>query len=223
MNGLWLLVLLIVIAVLPVIPVWFAFSSQKLGSRLFILSLGAGLLSVPIAFLLQSLLPRSGAGLSGTIIFGVFIRIALVEELSRILTLLPLRKLARSAGSGSGATLPGPFSAAGAMTGLAAGLGFAVAETGFYGAMYPGAALLRTFTAAPLHGACGARAGTALAIAPEYPVRSAALFVSATLIHGMYDFFILNPGLPSFLSIPVALAALGSSLLDLRHNLRYNA
>ncbi|MDR0602228.1 MAG: PrsW family intramembrane metalloprotease [Treponema sp.] len=218
MNGLWFLALLILVAGLPVIPAWFAFRLRKLDGRLFLLSLAAGLLSVPAAVFLQSFFPPAGSG-RGAVMFGVFIRIALVEELSRLLTLFPLSGFA-------GRPLPGgkiPPACGGsprdmgAMTGFAAGLGFAAAESGFYGSSDIGIALLRVFTAAPLHGACGARAGAALSLVRQHPIRSASLFVSAVLIHGIYDLFIISPGLPSFLSILIALAALGSSLLALYH------
>jgi RsiW-degrading membrane proteinase PrsW (M82 family) len=216
MNGLWLLALLILVVSLPVIPAWFAFRSRKLDNRLFLLSLAAGFLSVPVAAFLQGLLPSAGSG-QGAVIFSVFVRIGLVEELSRILTLFPLLKFAGHSLSAdevlSAANGAGPPRDLGAMTGLAAGLGFAAAESGFYGASGIGIALLRAFTAAPLHGACGARAGAALSLVRRRPVRSAALFVSAVLIHGIYDLFIISPGLPSFLSILTALAALGSSIL----------
>ena len=216
MNGLWFLALLILVAGLPVIPAWFAFRLRKLDGRLFLLSLAAGLLSVPAAVFLQSFFPPAGTG-RGAVMFGVFIRIALAEELSRLLTLFPLRGFA-------GRPLPWgeiPLSGGGsprdigAMTGFAAGLGFAAAESGFYSSSDISIALLRVFTAAPLHGACGARLGSAAACFPLRPIRALGLILGAVLLHGLYDFFILSPGIPSVLSILIALSALGSTLVSL--------
>jgi RsiW-degrading membrane proteinase PrsW (M82 family) len=98
------------------------------------------------------------------------------------------------------------------VAGLAAGLGFAAVESASYGAADIGVALLRAFTAAPLHGACGARAGAAAELWGESRVRAALFFFSALMIHGIYDLVIVSPGVPSFLAILIALAALGSSL-----------
>jgi RsiW-degrading membrane proteinase PrsW (M82 family) len=98
------------------------------------------------------------------------------------------------------------------VAGLAAGLGFAAVESASYGAADIGVALLRAFTAAPLHGACGARAGAAAELWGKSRVRAALSFFSALMIHGIYDLVILSPGVPSFLAVLIALAALGSSL-----------
>ncbi|AEF83242.1 PrsW family glutamic-type intramembrane protease [Leadbettera azotonutricia] len=222
MNGIWLLFLLILISALPLIPAWIWFRSLKLGSRWFLSSIAAGLLSVLAAVLVQSLFPSprpgTSAGSPGPVLYGIFVRIALIEELSRILTLRPLigvygRKIGKAKEDGPGAE---DNFAASAM-GLAAGLGFAVVESALYTAASPGIALLRAFTAAPLHGACGARVGASVGIARSRPLHSAVLFVTAVLLHGMYDFFIIYPGIPSFLSVIIALSALGSSVLSLRN------
>jgi RsiW-degrading membrane proteinase PrsW (M82 family) len=245
MNGLWLLFLLIFISALPIIPAWFwfrrgtsaprgGFRSFKSGSHKFLFSIAAGLVSVLVAILIQSLFPPpgTGAGSPGSVLFGIFIRIALVEELSRILTLGPLigvyrRKLRvqesklpgadgiRPSGFDDDSRFAGGFMAS--AMGLAAGLGFAVVESALYAAASPGIALLRAFTAAPLHGACGARVGASIGFVRSRPFHSAVLFVTAVLIHGMYDFFIIYPGIPSFLSVFIALSALGASILTLRY------
>jgi hypothetical protein len=77
-------------------------------------------------------------------------------------------------------------------------------------------ALLRAFTAAPLHGACGSRIGTAAALFGSRPPRAAVMVFTAAAIHTAYNFMLVSPGILPFFSIPIALAALGSSLLALR-------
>jgi RsiW-degrading membrane proteinase PrsW (M82 family) len=218
MNGLWLLFLLILISALPIIPAWFWFRSLKLGSRLFLFSLAAGLISVLAAILIQSFFdPLAQGNGPGPVIFGIFIRIALVEELSRILTLGPLiGRYGRQSGFGDNSQAASGVTAS--AMGMAAGLGFAVVESALYSTASPGIALLRAFTAAPLHAACGARVGASIGFARSQPFRSAFLFVTAVLIHGMYDFFIIYPGIPSFLSVFIALSALGASILQLRQD-----
>jgi RsiW-degrading membrane proteinase PrsW (M82 family) len=213
MSGIWLLFLLILISALPIIPAWFCFRSFKLGSRCFLFSIAAGLVSVLAAILVQSLfpLPAPGTGGPGPVLFGIFVRIALVEELSRFLTLVPLIGLYSRQARDSRPAVAAPA------IGLAAGMGFTVVETALYAAASPGIALLRAFTAAPLHAACGARVGASIGLARSQPLRSVFLLIAAVLIHGMYDFFIIYPGIPSFLSVLIALSALGSSILGFRH------
>jgi RsiW-degrading membrane proteinase PrsW (M82 family) len=207
MNGLWFLFLLIFISALPIIPGWFWFRSLKLRGRLFLFSIAAGLVSVLAAILIQSLffpsVPGTGMDSPGPILFGIFVRIALVEELSRILTLGPL--IGRKDGFTASAM------------GLAAGLGFAVVESALYSVASPGIALLRAFTAAPLHAACGARVGASVGFVRSRPLYSAVLLITAVLIHGMYDFFIIYPGIPSFLSIFIVISAQGASIVMLKN------
>jgi RsiW-degrading membrane proteinase PrsW (M82 family) len=134
----------------------------------------------------------------------VFLRIALVDEASRLVTLIPLLKLGNR-----GKDRDGTF---GAAIGLAAGLGFAVLESAYYGMANINITLLRAFTAAPLHGACGIRAGTAVSTMNQRPARALFLFISGVLIHGAYNLIIVTPVLPSALAVAVAFIALFASL-----------
>ena len=209
MNGIWILLLLILIAALPAIAVFFWFRAKKfrVTLRWYLAALAAGIISLSAAALAQNLFPVPGgeilAGL-GQILFGVFVRVALVEELCRLVFLAALFR----AGSRR-AEMEKPFCAA---LGLAAGLGFAVMENAFYGTADINIALLRAFTAAPLHGACGIRAGAAAFLFAKDPARAVFLFISAVLIHAAYNLMIVIPFLPSALAVPVALAAFFASL-----------
>ena len=208
MNGIWILLLLILAAALPAIIVFFLYRVRKSAVTLpwFLAALAAGIISLLIAALIQSFFSAGRNGQYGlwSIFFDVFIRIALVEEASRLVTLLPLIKTGSRRLHGGRSLGP--------VFGLAAGLGFAALENAFYGMADINITLLRAFTAAPIHGACGIRAGTAVSIAGEHPVRSLILFISTVLIHGAYNLIIISPPIPSALAIPAALAALFASL-----------
>ncbi|MCL2129757.1 MAG: PrsW family glutamic-type intramembrane protease, partial [Treponema sp.] len=94
---------------------------------------------------------------------------------------------------------------------LAAGLGFALIENASYGIADINIALLRAFTAAPLHGACGIRAGTAISFFGQKPLKAVFLFISAVFIHGAYNLIIVSPALPSIFAVLAALAAFFAS------------
>jgi RsiW-degrading membrane proteinase PrsW (M82 family) len=104
----------------------------------------------------------------------------------------------------------------GALTGLIAGLGFAVMETALYGSANFRIALVRAFTAAPLHGACGARIGLGAFNIKEEPFLALTRFLYAVVLHGMYNFMLISPGIPAVFPIITALVALFSSVEVIR-------
>jgi RsiW-degrading membrane proteinase PrsW (M82 family) len=138
----------------------------------------------------------------------IFIQIALTEEVSRLAVLSLLFSLSRQAEP------RGPAFAA--ITGLIAGLGFAVIETAIYGASNFNIALVRAVTAAPLHGACGARIGLAVSHIRDAPVRALVRFLYAVGIHGMYNFIIISHGIPLVFPVLIAFTALFSSIQLIR-------
>ena len=209
MNGIWILLLLIGTAALPVIIVFFWLRTKKSPVTLpwFLVSLSAGIISLLAAALIQNLVPsltKSGRSGPGPVFFDFFIRIALVEEASRLVTIIPFLKMGSQRRKMNRAFC-------GAL-GFAAGLGFATLESAFYGITDINITLLRAFTAAPLHGACGIRASLAFFYFKRYPVKAFFLFIFAVLIHGAYNLMIASPALPSMLAVLVALVALFSSL-----------
>ena len=209
MNGTWILPLLILTAALPIIIVFIWLRTRKSPVTLpwFLVSLTAGIVSLLAAALIQNLLPSlygSRKGGPGPIFFDFFVRIALIEEASRLVTIIPFfragsrrRKMSRA------------FCGA---LGFAAGLGFATLESAIYGITDVNITLLRAFTAAPLHGACGIRVSLAFFYYKRYPVKALFLFIFAVLIHGAYNLMIASPALPSMLAALVAFVALFSSL-----------
>jgi len=213
MNPIWILLLLILSAALPLILVfcWFSFKKSPVTFPWFLTALIAGIISLFVAVLLQNFFPyfdRSGQGRALTFFFDVFIRIAFLEELSRLIVLVPLfhaiqrrRKMDVS------------FYAS---LGLVAGLGFAMFENAFYGLADANITLLRAFTSAPLHGACGIRVALAVFFFTHSPAKALFLFLFAVLVHGAYNMMIVSPALPSALAILVAFTALFSALPFLR-------
>ena len=209
MSQIWILLLLVVIAALPVIIAfcWFRLRKSPLTLLWFLTALAAGIISLLAAALLQSFFPyldRSGQEGPFVVFYNVFFRIAFIEEASRIVILIPLVNAIKRR-----QTIDVSFCAA---LGLVAGLGFAMLESAFYGLADINITLLRAFTAAPLHGACAIRAGVAVFLFTRYPIKAVFTFVFAVLIHGAYNMMIASPALPSVLAILVAFTALLSSL-----------
>ncbi|GHU08913.1 hypothetical protein FACS1894151_05690 [Spirochaetia bacterium] len=227
MYGFLLLLLLIFVSALPALAVhiWFRLSRYPMKLPWLLLSMLAGALSVLLAILLQSCFPDLPVTGIGTVLFRLFVQIALTEEAARLLMVFLLLEFGRRfPGRQEGGSrnfgedwVQFPVSPSlGTATGLLAGLGFALVETALFSASDFTVALLRAFTAAPLHGACGGRVGYAAASLREKPSGGIARFISAVLLHGLYDFMLINPAIPSFLPVLLALVSLFSSIQVIR-------
>jgi RsiW-degrading membrane proteinase PrsW (M82 family) len=233
MPGTGALFILILISSIPVIVIfmWFRLARYPFSSLHFSFSLLAGAVSFFPALFLQNILAAENGIFHMTgkwdIIAGIFVR-AFTEEFSRFIMLIILffviQRL-QSAGQPrqtSGTNISAMTTAS--ATGLIAGLGFAILESAVYGASNPGNPLLRIFTAAPLHGACGFRVGSSIAMFQERPIHAFFRFLSAVAIHGIYNFLLIIPGLlSSIAAILIALAALISSVLTIRNGMKGNA
>ncbi|MDR0563119.1 MAG: PrsW family intramembrane metalloprotease [Spirochaetaceae bacterium] len=223
MSGLWVLLLLILIAALPVLPVYVWLRSQDISTLWFVLSLVTGAVSLLIAGLLQTFFFYIAANyrqvleeaVTGIQFFTIFIQIALTEEAGRLLALGLFFRLGRSLRNRSDLD-ESQLISFGAATGLIAGLGFGIIETASYGAGNVAVALLRAFTATPLHGACGARVGIGAIMFKYMPIRSAGRFLSAVAIHGMYNLMVISPGIPRIFSVLIAVLSLVSSIQVIR-------
>ena len=214
MNGWWVLLLLIVLSALPVLAVLLWIRFRRLPVRLpwFLASLLGGALSLGLAAVLQNLFPKTGEASIGVLLVKIFIQIALTEELGRLVVFSLLLSLARRFSKEAESRQP----AFAAITGLIAGLGFAVIETAMYGVGNFSIALVRAVTTAPLHGACGARIGIAVSQIRDTPVWALVRFLYAVGIHGMYNFMILNQGIPLVFPVLIAFTALFSSIQLIR-------
>jgi len=222
MQGAGIFLLIILISSIPAIAVlvWYRVARYPFSPLRFSVSLLAGAASFFIALLLQDIFLKSGILLSTGkwgLFSEIFIRIAFTEELSRFVLLgllfFAIRRFIE-------AQDVSPQAMAGA-AGLAAGLGFAILESAVYGASNPSNALLRAFTAAPLHGACGSRVGSSLVLFRERPIQALTRFLSAVIIHGTYNFMLLIPGvLPPIAAVLISLTALASSVVTIRSGMR---
>ncbi|QQO09591.1 PrsW family glutamic-type intramembrane protease [Breznakiella homolactica] len=216
-NGFGSLILLLFLSALPVLVayLWFSLRKYPYGILWFLCALLAGIVSLLIAAFLQGLFPVSSGTGFGSLLFRLFVKIALTEEGGRLLALAVFFIIGRRwprIGSGESPSH-------GAATGLVAGLGFAFIENASYAAADIQVAVIRGLMAAPLHGGCGARVGmTAAALCSRRP-GSLKNFVLAVLIHGMYNFLIIHPGIPAFVPLIVSFASLISAvyLINMRN------
>jgi RsiW-degrading membrane proteinase PrsW (M82 family) len=231
MSGFGVLIILLFISSIPAIAVfiWFRLARYPFSLPRFSFSLLAGAVSFFPALFLQSILIAGNkvfyaAGKWG-FIAEIFVRIAFTEEFSRLIALIILlfsiRRFSSARRNDSGLSVNISAGTMACASGLVAGLGFAILESAVYGASNPGNALLRTFTAAPLHGACGFRAGSSVAMFSERPIQAVFRFLSAVVIHGIYNFMLIIPGFfPSIAAILIALSAFASSVLTIRNGMK---
>jgi len=246
MNGGLVLALILLYSSLPAFAVfiWFRAAGYPFSVVRFLLILLIGAAAYFPALIMQSFFPRDFfiAGRLG-LIAQIFLPIAFPEELSRLIILLiffyVVRKIDRaknadmgfSLNSVDGTTPPASTTGArvtagygiaifGSAAGLIAGFGFALLESTAYGAANTGVALLRLFTAAPIHGACGARTGSAAALFPTHPVQGLFRFITAVIIHGIFNFMVQIPGIASYAAVFIALFSLASVIISIRGGMK---
>ena len=213
--GVFFIILLISSIPAIVTLVWFRLARYPFSLPQFSISLLIGAASFFPALLLQNIFSSQNGAVYAVGKWGLFIeifgRIAFTEEFSRLIVLVILfGAICRFSPVKTNTSAVVMASA----TGFIAGLGFAILESAVYGASNPGNALFRAFTAAPLHGACGFRVGSAIAMFREHPVQAFFRFLSAVIVHGVYNFMLIIPGhVPSIAAILIALAALASSVV----------
>ena len=237
MTGMETLLLLILISAIPAIAVffWFCLCRYPFTFPMFAVSLLAGATAVFPALLFRHIVVSGGFFSEATATWGIFIEFfihtALTEELGRVIPLIILFLLFRRfgpAGTGEVALSADEVSsgkdkkaALASAAGLISGFGFAIIESATIGAANIDSILLRAFTAAPLHGACGSRVGASIAIFTERPGRAVARFLSAVAIHGIYNIMLIIPGrLPPIAAVLIALTALASSVLSIRNGMK---
>jgi len=244
MPNLGILLVLILVSAIPAIAVfiWFRVARYKFSTVVFFISLFVGATSLFAALFLQGFV--SGIDIlppltdSVGLFMEILIRIALTEELSRLLLLIPLFLLfrrfnvtgwttdwARQPKYGENGITPIPLAETmGKASGLVAGLGFGILESAIYGAADPFNAFLRAFTATPLHAACGSRVGSSIMTFRERPALAVFQFISAVVIHGIYNLMVVFPGrFPPFIAIFIAFSALFSSVQAISRGMRAEA
>jgi len=218
---------LILISAIPAgaVFLWFRMSRYPFSPVIFLVSLFVGATSLFVALFLQSFLAETGILPPLTdrrgLFAEIFVRIAFTEELSRLLLLVPMVVVFRRFNRGM--VFPEGISAdtMGKASGLVAGLGFGILESAVYGASYPVNALLRAFTATPLHAACGSRVGSSIMLFRENTALAVFQFLSAVAIHGIYNLMVVAPGrLSPWIAILVAASALASSIQAISRGMR---
>ena len=222
MQGAWVILTLIFISSIPVIAVylWFRLAKYQLSLIRFLFALLAGAAALFPALVLQNILiiPDLTQG-RAALLYDFFIRIALTEELSRLLLLVIFFLISGSLKQGEGLYQPLTFNVVkkGTAIGLAAGLGFAILESARYAAqdMNVTLLLLRLFTAA-LHGACGSRIGAAAVLLRTNPLQAILRVLTATAIHGVYNLMVVLPGIPSIAAILIAVSAFLTAVISIR-------
>jgi RsiW-degrading membrane proteinase PrsW (M82 family) len=207
--------------------IWFRLAKYQFSVSRFFLALLAGAAAFFPALLLQDLFAINFSAISQLVLFyEYFIRIAFTEEFSRLLMLFIFFLLDRrfnetsnirlNPQEHSGQSISWNAVKKGTATGLIAGLGFALLENSIYGARDVSVLLLRAFTAAPLHAACGSRVGAAAVMFRTNPLQALFRFFSAVAIHGIYNLMVTRPGVPSIIAILIAISALITAILAIR-------
>ena len=222
MYGSGVILILIFISSIPVIIVfiWLRAGKYQFSIARFFFALLAGATAVFPALILQRYLALSFTVRGRAAVFyEFFVRIALAEEISRLIIMIIFFWISGLLKREDGITKNLSFRAINKATaaGLIAGLGFAIIESAGYGAasMDMGLVLRRFFTAA-LHAACGARIGAAAVLFRTSPIQAIMRIITATAIHGVYNMMIGLPGVPSIAAIMIAVSALISSISAIR-------
>jgi hypothetical protein len=211
MSAAFVVILMILIAGLPVAAGWYYFRvKHAVASRVFLAALAAGLFAVALAAGAQIFVaplapePDLKTGTKWVILYKIFIEIACTEEMARFLTLLLFSRLLHKQfqkNMWKKTALTRTF-------GMIAGFSFAAVETIFFTMTNPDSGLIRAISAAPLHGACGIRAGNAVSYLKRSPALSVLSVVFAIALHGIYNFLAQRGGFFPYLGVALAVSAL---------------
>jgi len=220
MSGILALLVIILISSIPVIAVfiWFRIAKYQFTPVRFLFALLTGAAAFFPALILQEIFtfPFSTTG-RWALFLQVFVRVAFTEEISRLIMLFLFFLISSRIKSHENTFKPLSFNTVrnGTATGLVVGLGFALLESAVYGASNSGVLMLRAFTAAPLHGACGSRIGAAAVMFRTSPAQALLRIGAATAIHGIYNFMVTIPGIPSLAAVLIAFSALFSAIISI--------
>jgi len=228
MYSTWVLLGLIFASSIPVIAVyiWFRAAKYQFSLFWFFSALLAGAAAFfPALFFQDLLLGVKISGARAALLFECFIRVALSEEISRLLALLVFFWAAdmiskrNSTGGDEIINIRPTFNRVkiGAAAGLVAGIGFSILETARYSAsgVEISVIFLRFFTAA-IHGACGSRVGTAAIMLRSSPFHAFLRILAAAAIHGIYNFMVTMPGILSIAAFIIAVSAVTTAVLSVR-------
>jgi len=224
MSAALVLAVIIFVAAFPLIAVyfWFRFAKYIYPLIRYLITVLVGLAAFFPALLLQNLLAFPIYSGRIALFYQYFVRIALTEELSRLLMLLiffwfyNLFKSRSNANFSQNGKQPPSLEVIkmGTAAGLVSGLGFAMLENAVYAASDINILLFRLITAA-LHGACGSRVGTAAVMLRSSPVRAVTHILIAVAIHGIYNLMVTLPGISSVTAVLIALSAFTMAMISI--------
>ena len=227
MSAPLILIGIIFAAAFPLIAVYFLFRLAKYKYPLsrYLITVLVGSAAFLPALLLQNILAIPVYYGRVALFYHYFIRIALTEELSRLLMLFiffwfykRFKSLSDSNYAIDGKQPPAlEVIKIGTAAGLVSGLGFAMFENAVYAASNINLLLLRLVTAA-LHAACGSRIGAAAVTFRSNPVKAAARVLSAVAIHGIYNLMVTLPGISSIVAVLIALSAFTIAMISITGN-----
>lgn len=209
MSAVLVVVLMIFVAGLPV-AVACCYFYAKHAMRGFWVAILAGVVAVLLAAGAQILVapltpqPNLQSGTKWAVLYTIFIEIASTEELARFLMLMLcariLKKIIETRLSNKTAFVRA--------LGMIAGFSFAAVETIFFTMTNPDSGIIRAISAAPLHGACGIRAGNAVLNSKRSPGLSILSIFFAIALHGIYNFLVQRGGFFPYLGVALAVTAL---------------
>ena len=212
--------IMFIVSAIPVIAVyiWFRLAKYEFSLVWFLIALLMGAAAFFPALVLQYLLNFPVTPGRGAMFYHLFIRVAFTEEVSRLLMLFIFFGAINLVKKKNSPDQPLSWNTLvrGTATGFIVGLGFAILENIVYAASVPQTLLMRAVTAAPLHAACGARIGAAAVLFPTNPIQAIFRLITATAIHGIYNFMVAMPGFPAVMAILIALSALITAILSIR-------
>ncbi|MCL2139732.1 MAG: PrsW family glutamic-type intramembrane protease [Treponema sp.] len=214
--------IVVFVSSLPAIAVliWFKCARYPYPVPLYALSLFAGLVSFFTGVVIQSNFKSLGEFIisSGSMrtekwamLYKYFIQVAFSEELSRLILLIIVFIIIKQTQWFQNSINNTILVRA---SGLIAGFGFTVLESTVLGISSTAVPMLRLFSAAPLHGACGFRVASSITKFKEKPIKSVSNFLSAVIIHGSYNLLISRNHFPSqFIAFLVVIFTLSSSVV----------
>jgi len=217
------MIILILVSSLPLIAsyVWFRAAKYQFSLHRFLLALLAGAAAFFPALILQDMLSFSFHSGRTALFFHHFVRIALTEEISRLILLLIFFLISsffisRTSGQSARQPLSINMIKKATATGFIAGLGFALLENAVYAAADINVLPLRVIFTAAVHAACGSRIGAAAVMLRSNPFQAILRVITAVAIHGIYNMMITMPGFAPLAAILIAVSALVTAILAIR-------
>jgi RsiW-degrading membrane proteinase PrsW (M82 family) len=217
-SGTLILFILVLVSFLPLVSAVPLIRRRKIimPLPLWLIFLSGGVLSLLIALVLQAFIPQFDvSGGWRPVLTGLVLRIALTEEVARLIVLLIIFRLIKVFSRQT--DIAEGFASA---SGLIAGLAFAAVEYAVYTAENSGELALmlalRLF-AIPLHAACGIRCGLAASELFSKPLSAGRRFISAVIIHAFFDIMLGMGGFRAWFGILLAGTALASQIRLIRN------